>query len=78
MTATEFTEANIRIAENQPEYETLPAFHNAKEGSVMFGFDLTDAEVEEVIKNKKFWVKQLTFNKAMQPIAVSVTKETLL
>lgn len=78
MKATEFPEVNVRIAENQPEYETLPAFHNADQGSVLFGFDLTDEEVEEVVKNKRFWVKQLTFNKSMQPIAVSVTKEQLL
>lgn len=78
MIETEFKEVNIRIAENQPEYETLPAFHNDIEGSVTFCFALNKQELDEIAKTGKIWFKQLTFNKAMNPIAMSVLKSDLI
>lgn len=78
MKSVEFEEVNIRIAENQPEYETLPAYHDPKEGSLTFCFELSNEELEQVGKTGKIWIKQLTFNGPMQPIAGSCLKESLI
>lgn len=78
MKAVEFPEVNVRIAESQPEYETLPAFHNPKEGSMTFCFELSPDELEQIGKTGKIYIKQLTFNRAMQPIAGTCLKEELI
>lgn len=78
MRAIEFDKVNLRIAEDQPEYETLPVFHDPKEGSVTFCFELSPDELEQVGKTGCIWIKQLTFNKAMQPIGGSCLKEDLM
>lgn len=78
MKSVEFKEVNVRIAENHPEYETLPSYHNTKEGSVTFCFELDNEELEQIGKTGKIFIKQLTFNKPMQPIAGSCLKEHLI
>lgn len=78
MKSVEFPEVNVRIAESQPEYETLPAFHNPEEGSMTFCFELDEAEMEQVQRTGKIFIKQLTFNRAMQPIGGSCLKGGLI
>lgn len=78
MKASEFEEVNVRIAEDQEEYETLPAFHNVQEGSMTFCFKLTDDEINRIYATGEIWLKQLTFGKAMNPIALSTNKEELI
>ena len=78
MKSTEFPEVNVRIAEHQPQYETLPAFYNEEEGSMTFCFELDPQELEQVKITGKIWIKQLTFGKPMQPIAGSCLKEVLI
>lgn len=78
MIAKEFNEVNVRIAENQEEYETLPVFHDPKEGSVTMCFEANDAEKAEIAKTGKIWIKILTFNNPLQPIAMSCLKEDLI
>ena len=78
MKSQEFEGQNVKIAENQPEYETLPAFYNKEEGSMTFCFELDEQELEQVKKTGKIWIKQLTFGKPMQPIAGTVLKEHLI
>jgi len=78
MKAKEFPEVNLRIAEDQPEYHTLPAFHNKKEGSVTFCFELSEDEINRLYATGEIWFKQLTFNGPMQPIALSCNKEELI
>jgi len=75
-----FPEANIKIAENQEQYNTVHAFHQPKDqgGSITMCFELTDEEVKEISKTKKLWIKQLTFNGPMTPIALSVNKNDLI
>lgn len=75
MKAIEFTGHNVKIAEDQPEYETLPALFNKQEGSMTFCFELDEPELEQVKKTGKIWIKQLTFGKALQPIGMSCLKE---
>ena len=78
MKAIEFEGHNVKIAENQPEYETLPALLNKQEGSMTFCFELDAVELEQVKKTGKIWLKQLTFGRAMQPIAGTILKESLI
>ena len=78
MKAIEFKEVNLRIAENQDEYVTLPAFHDKEEGSVTFCFKLTEDEINRIKATDEIWFKILTFNKPMQPIQLSTNKEDLI
>ncbi len=78
MIAIEFDECNLRIAEHQPEYETLPVFHNPKEGSIVYCFELDEAEIKQVRETGQIYIKQLTFNKSMQPIGMTCLKEVNL
>lgn len=78
MTAKEFKEVNVRIAENQPEYETLPAYWNKDEGSLTFCFKLEEDELNRVKATGEIWFKQLTFGRPMNPITLSTNKEVLI
>lgn len=78
MKSIEFPEVNVRIAENQDEYETLPAFYDENEMSMTFCFELDPDELEQVGKTGRIFIKQLTFNQPMQPIFGScLESETL-
>lgn len=78
MDAIEFKEVNVRIAEEQEEYQTLPAYYNKKEGSMTFGFKLTPKELEEVNRTGTIFIKQLTFGNPLQPIGTSCIKDELI
>lgn len=78
MKAVEFPEVNIRIAEHQPQYETLPAFYNNQDGTVTFCFELDNEELEQIGKTGKIYLKQLTMGKPMQPIAGTCLRESLI
>lgn len=77
MKIKKFEQANIKIAEDQPEFNTVPAYANNDDGSVLFGFDLDDEEIEKLKETKSIWVKLLTGGRPMQPIATSVEFEEL-
>ena len=78
MKSIEFPEQTHKIAEEQDEYETLPAHINAKEGIVTCCIQLSDEEIEKIVKNKCFWHSQLTQLQPMQPILMSVNKPEML
>lgn len=78
MKAIEFPEVNVRLAENQEEYETLPAYHDKEEGTMTFCFKLTADEINRIRATDEIWFKILTFNKPMQPIMLSTNKEDLI
>lgn len=79
MTPVNFPEANIVLGANQPPYEPLHAHHASDDphGCVTCCFELTDAEIEELVLTRKLWMRQLTFNRPFQPIALSTRKTTL-
>jgi len=77
MEAVDFEEANIRIAEGQKEYLTLPAYYDQKEGSLCFCFKLTPDEVNRIKATDEIWFKVLTFGNSMQPIFLSTNKEDM-
>lgn len=74
MTPGEFDEATIRVAEDQPEYVTIPARYDSNEGSLTYCLDLTDEEVTKLLVTRRLWVTQLTFGEPMQPIRHLVIK----
>lgn len=78
MQPIEFKEVNVRIAEHQEEYQTLPAFHNEKEGSMTFCFKLSEDEMSRINATDEIWFKVLTFGNPLQPIALSTNKEDLI
>ena len=77
MKAIEFKEVNVRIAENQDEYATLPAHFNKEEGSLTFCFKLTEDEINRIKATDEIWFKMLTFGKPMQPVMLSTLKEEM-
>ena len=65
MKCVEFEGVNVRIAENQPEYETIPAHHGA--GIMTFCWELSDEELAHVIKTKKIWHQVKCGHGSIQP-----------
>lgn len=78
MKTKEFPEVNVRIAEKQEEFSTLPAYYNNEEGSITYGFKLTPEEIERVLENGEIWVKQITYGNAMQPVVIDFSKEDFI
>lgn len=78
MTSIDFEESNIKIAEDQEQYETLIAHHNKEEGSMTFCFKLNKEEMDEINKTGVIWFKQLTFGKPMNPVSMSTEKNDLI
>jgi len=67
MKPIEFKGFNVTFAKDQPEYQQLPALR-MPDGEVYTCWELTDEELERVIKSKCIFFKQLTFNHPLQPI----------
>lgn len=71
MKPIKFDYRNCVYAEDQPEYLPLPA-HKMDDGTVISCWKLTDEEIQELIKTKKLYISQLTFNEPLQPILPQV------
>ena len=71
MKPVEFEGYKTEIAKNQPEYLTLPA-HVTKDGEITSCWELTDDEIQEIIKTKRIYFSVSTFNKPLQPQRPSV------
>lgn len=74
MKAVEFEGVNVRYAENQEEYQTLPAYVNPNNGEATFCFELDEQEIAQVKKDGKIYLGVLTFFEKLQPIRMSVLK----
>lgn len=71
-----FSEHNIVIAEDQPQYRPIPAFvvpHDA-EGKVLFCWKLTWKERLHLLCTGKLWHQVMTFGHPLQPQLLSVEK----
>lgn len=70
MKAIEFRGVNIRIAEDQPGYNTLPAMA-LPDGQVITCWEFEDEDLENIAANGgKIYISLFTFNKPFQPISV--------
>jgi hypothetical protein len=69
MTPVEFPGYNVVIGKNQPQYQPLPALvlHD-EQGTVITCWGISDEELEQIVKTKRIYFKQLTFYSAFQPI----------
>lgn len=69
MKPIKFPGVNIVFAEDQPEYQPLPAMIlQDRECSVITCWELTEDEIETLTKTRKLFLKQLTFGNPLQPI----------
>lgn len=57
------------IAEHQDEYGNLPSIP-LKDGSLLSRWELTDEEVQEVVKNKSIYLHIHAFGKPVQPVNI--------
>ena len=74
MKPVNFKEANIVLAKDQPEYQPLPAHRDpdASEANdiVTTCWELSDEEMQQVIRTRKIWVHNWCFKKPFYPIAL--------
>jgi hypothetical protein len=77
MDAIKFKGANIVFAENQEEYNSLPAFKD-DEGNVVTCWKLSDEEIKKITETGELWLSVSTFNQPLQPVLLSVNKSDVL
>lgn len=76
MKPIDFKEQNVVLAENQPEYQSLPALKiEGHEGQVTSCWGLSFTERLRVLFTGKIWVSLLSFNKPLTPSFLSTRKE---
>lgn len=69
MKPVEFKGQNVVFGQDQPEYQPLPALR-MPDGEVITCWETTDEQLQEVIRTKRVYLKQLTFNGPLQPVMV--------
>jgi hypothetical protein len=69
MSPIEFTGVNVIYAKDQPEYLPLPVM-KLQDGTVISCWQVTDEDLERIIKTRQVFVSQLTFNTPLQPLNV--------
>ena len=70
----EFEEVNVRVAKEQDEFNTLPACFNPKTGAMIFKYELTDEQIEQIKETKCFWFEQYCGNGNFQPVRATAQK----
>lgn len=71
MTPISFNEQNVVFAENQDEYQNLPAYRDA-DGQVICCWRLSLWERVKLLLTGRLWHGVLTFNSPLQPQWMSV------
>ena len=76
MKTVEFKEVNVRIAEKQKEYLTLPVYMDTEELGVpvTMCFELEEAELKQVDETGKIWLTVMTFGRPFLPIQMGCLK----
>ena len=72
MEPIEFKGINVRYAEEQDEYQTLPA-HRTPDGRVHTCWKLDGEDMMTVLQTGKIWLSIAAFNKPLQPVLLSVS-----
>lgn len=75
MKSIDFPKANVPLAKDQPEYQTL-YIHIDKSGNdpqfkATCCLELTEEEVAEIVRTKRIFHTQLTFGRGYNPINMS-------
>lgn len=72
--AVHFAGHNVVIAENQEEYESLPAYVSpAASAPITFCWELTQEQLAHIQTTKRLWQTVLTFGKPLQPQQLCAT-----
>lgn len=76
MKAIEFPEVNVRIAEDQPQYETLPVYIDTEDPTTptTMCIELDKEERKQVAETGRIWITTLTFMQQFHPIKMSFLK----
>lgn len=77
MNAVEFEGQNVVFAKDQPQYLPLPAHVTEDKNTVISCWELSDLELEVVLKTKRIYFASMTFNEPLQPQRAAVTLEEL-
>lgn len=74
MTPIKFEGSNIVFAEDQPQYQDLPAHRDSEDQSkpVVTCWEMTAEERKEFDKTGKIYLTLLTFGKPLEPIKMEV------
>ncbi|MEN6566771.1 MAG: hypothetical protein ABFC57_10760 [Veillonellales bacterium] len=76
MKPIKFKHQNIIFAENQPEYQPLPALKiNSEQGEVISCWGLSIKERLIILFTGRVWVSLMSFNKPLTPSYLSVKRK---
>ena len=67
MIAVKFSGHNTVFGETQLQYQPLPALQ-LPDGTVITCWKLSDQEIQDIVQNRCFYLKQLIFGQQLQPI----------
>lgn len=72
MKSIQFPGATIQIGKDQPEYNVIHAMPgaNTEAGEVIACFELSEEELQEVMKTKRIYYSRLTFHQPFQPMKI--------
>jgi hypothetical protein len=72
MTPCNFEQATHTLAKDQPQYLPLPIhLGHAPEYRMTSCWQLTDEEIEQLVRTRRLWIQVLSFGAPMQPILPS-------
>jgi len=79
MKPIKFAEQNCTFAENQPQYQPLPAFKSdTKEGQVISCWKLSFLERLRILFKGELWVSLMMFGQPLTPSYFSTKKSDVL
>lgn len=70
MNPIEFKGSNFIFGKDQPQYRPLPAMVTG-DGFVISCWELSEEEIETIIKEKRLYLKQLCYNQPLQPVLLT-------
>lgn len=79
MKAIKFPQVTTLVAKDQDQYNTLPSYvgpvdsNNTK--GVICCFELSNGEIEAIVRNKRLWYRALTFGQPLQPFNIMIMKD---
>lgn len=76
MEPVKFPEVNATFGEGQPQYEPLPVLLYP-DGQAVSCWQLSEEEKACVAETGQIWLSQLTFNRPLQPVFMTVYKADL-
>lgn len=77
MTPIEFEGCNVKFAEHQEEYETLPA-KVTPDGIVTMFWKLDEEELKKINETGGFFHQVVTFNQPLQPVFLTPFEDRLI